>query len=579
MTDVNILIKAIDQAGSVLHKAAAEVGNLGKAGDTVAPGIGKANMSLTDFKSGIDLAMMAADTFMRVGKAAFDFTKEGAQLDFTRNKFDRLSASIGTTGDVLLKDLRRATRGLVSDADLVASATNFMTLGLVKTHDEAIRLTKVAGALGMNMNQLVLTLTNQTTMRFDALGVSVDGFDEKVKALKDSGMDANAAFNEAFLQQAEEQVAKVGEAADSSIAGFNRLETEIKNIGDTIQMVLAPAAGDLFGQLGNLIGVSNQLWQAVANGNMTYWEAVKVWGEMQWTGKTAEETYQELTAATDENTEATKENTAANIEAQGPQALTTTQIRELGVEIGKTSGATRNFADDIYESGPAYDEMTGKLDAAEQAVRNLSIAFGDLTNQKLAEESYRAIQAAWDEGLLSEEAYRGEMAKVAATLGDQSAEAINASIKLALLKRDYETGKISLEEYLEKVQALNSELNGIPKNIQVLISIRTEGDAMLAELKGGGIYNPYGGGKPGGGKTGKGLALGGSFIIPPGYPNDSFYLGMGHYGQSGERVTVTPDGGSPASGMNITQTNIYNNIPAPDPLSQVRMLGLLYGGA
>ena len=78
------------------------------------------------------------------------------------------------------------------------------------------------------MNQLVLTLTNQTTMRFDALGVSVADFDEKVKALEESGLSAQDAFTEAFLQQAEEQIEKVGSAADTTMGNFMQLEAAVK---------------------------------------------------------------------------------------------------------------------------------------------------------------------------------------------------------------------------------------------------------------------------------------------------------------------------------------------------------------
>jgi hypothetical protein len=117
-----------------------------------------------------------------------------------------------------------------------------MALGLANSYDEVVRLSKVVGGLGMDMNQLVLTLTNQTTMRFDALGVSVDGFDAKVKALKDSGMDANAAFKEAFLQQAEAQLAKIGDKADTGAGSIMRMEASFANLADTLKMKVAPAA-------------------------------------------------------------------------------------------------------------------------------------------------------------------------------------------------------------------------------------------------------------------------------------------------------------------------------------------------
>jgi hypothetical protein len=176
-------------------------------------------------------------------KKAFDLGKEGAELLMMRERFDNLSESIGTTSDALLSDLSTATRGLYTESQLVASATDLMGLGLAKTHDEAVRLAAVASALNMNMNQLVLTLTNQTTMRFDSLNVSVDGFKENLKALQDQGYDTNAAFTEAFLQQAEGQIEKVGHAADSALGPFLQLEAQAKRLGETIKQDLANELG------------------------------------------------------------------------------------------------------------------------------------------------------------------------------------------------------------------------------------------------------------------------------------------------------------------------------------------------
>ena len=116
----------------------------------------------------------------------FAFGKAGAELEYAQGKFDNLAASIGTTSDALKNDLRGATKGLVADSELVASAGDFMALGLAKTHDEVVRLTRVAGALGMDMNQLVLTLTNQP-------GVKVAGHIYGINQYFNNGTKAVAA--------------------------------------------------------------------------------------------------------------------------------------------------------------------------------------------------------------------------------------------------------------------------------------------------------------------------------------------------------------------------------------------------
>ena len=194
-----------------------------------------AAMSLSTVMTGMYSAtQLVAQGFQQIQKA-YEFFKGGAEIQFMETKFARLAASIGTTAQFLMTDLRAATRGTISDMELMASVTDLVGLGLANSHDEAVRLATVSAGLGMNMNQLVLTMTNMTTMRFDALGVRVDGFKEKVKALEQAGYSADEAFREAFLRQAEDQLKLVGNAADEAIGSFKRLEAQSKTFWDQLR--------------------------------------------------------------------------------------------------------------------------------------------------------------------------------------------------------------------------------------------------------------------------------------------------------------------------------------------------------
>jgi len=236
------------QIASLFASIGADTSGLQKGLKDAETQIDKTARSIEKSGQGLDFSMLvtgfnqALEIVNKLGEGirqAYAAASEGAQLEFAATKFANLSKSIGTTSELLLGDLKNATRGMMSDAQLMGSAGDLMALGLAKSHDEAVRLTNVAGALGMNMNQLVLTLTNQTTMRFDNLGVSVDGFKEKVKALEDAGMSANDAFKEAFLQQAEGQIAKVGSIAESSAGKLMMMESAFANLGDAIKLQLA----------------------------------------------------------------------------------------------------------------------------------------------------------------------------------------------------------------------------------------------------------------------------------------------------------------------------------------------------
>ncbi|MBX3048446.1 MAG: hypothetical protein KIT46_04465 [Anaerolineales bacterium] len=186
-------------------------------------------------------------------KKAYDLSKEGAQAEHDKQRFDRLALSIGSTGEALEAKLRPQLRGMISDAQMWASVSDLIGLGLAKDEEQAVRLAKVSSALNMNQNQLVLTLANQSRMRFDQLGVGLDGFDDKLKKLKASGLDVEAAFTEAFLQQAEEQVLKVGHAADSTLGSFLRLEAQagtawtnfLMQLGEWAEPVIDVAASGL----------------------------------------------------------------------------------------------------------------------------------------------------------------------------------------------------------------------------------------------------------------------------------------------------------------------------------------------
>ena len=268
---LEIIISAIDQASKELKELENELKGVGKAGDESS----KKTKSFGQQLNGMKMqALAVAGTVAAVGiamKKAFDLGKEGAQLEFTKQKFDNLTKSIGTVSDALMKDLRVATSGLVSDSELMGSATDFMSLGLANTHDEVVRLTSVAGKLGMDMNQLTLTLMNETTMRFDSIGVSVDGFDERLKGLKDTGMDTSAAFKEAFLQQAEKQIETVGDVSDSAMSSFMRMDKAATNLSDTLKLYMSPASKGA----ANIIANSLEAWEGAINVALVLDEALQ----------------------------------------------------------------------------------------------------------------------------------------------------------------------------------------------------------------------------------------------------------------------------------------------------------------
>lgn len=426
-----------------LDMASGEIKGLKKDLEGVDDNSKKASGGIGNLTSVVAQGAAAVTAFGFAAKKAFDLAKEGAMLEFTATKFDRLAQSVGTTKDALLSDLREATRGTTSDMELLAAATDFMSLGLAKSHDEVVRLSNVAGALGMNMNQLVLTLTNQTTMRFDAIGVAVDGFDERLQALKDTGMDTQEAFTEAFLQQAEEQIERVGHVAETSAGQFMQFEAAAANAGDSLKRGFA-------GVITPTIGVFNSLIDLFSVGA----SAVKMFG--------AEATGLPGIFRT----------------ASGELVTITELIRMYNGTMALAEGATDGWAASLLATEEAAETAGNAASATMDDLKGmtdqmiLSSVAGDMSADALRD---LAVQM-------------GFMSESEALLIEREKE----------LERQRQMGIISSSQYAQSVSSLRQALEDLPEDIRIQILLDIEGMGALNQLqratRSGGITGGGGGG-------------------------------------------------------------------------------------
>lgn len=387
-------------------------------------------------------AMNAAKVFGAVaGGAALAWQTigRGAELENAERRFGRLSESIGTTADSLENQLRAATRGTRSDMELMASAADLMGLGLAKNQDELVRMTRVSGALNMNMNQLVLTLTNQTTARFDQLGVSVDGFKEKVAALEAQGYDTNAAFKEAFLQQAEAQIAKVGDTADTTAGAMQRLTARAKNFVDDGLLYIAERSGPALEGLANYFDAVDRaqtdMNAAVAAGIITQDEA----------------------------------NTIVSLAARGHDQWQA-RLREVRGELTKVS----DRQEDAANTAAAYYVGMGKIAIAEHeamvagAFWNITLADAANAYQVGADaaDEYRTQLEKQREALITS---REEQARLTALTGDYFTTAVNAGAdSLVAFNRSVTTSGGLTAEQSANLGELTSAYERTQSNIRSL---------------------------------------------------------------------------------------------------------------
>lgn len=464
--NIGIGVNATDNASATLKNVNKELKNTGEEAKTAGE---KLKRSWTEMNQSFQLIENAVGKVWRAIKEVYSIAREGADLDFMASKFDNLTASIGTTTEALLRDLREASDGTLSDMQLMTSATDFLALGLANSHEEVVRLSTVSSQLGMDMNELVLTLTNQTTRRFDQLGVSVAGFDEKVQALKDSGMEASAAFNEAFLQQAEEQIERVGSATEESIGSFMRLEAAWANATDTAKRQLVPAfegVAEAFANMLTLIPDNvdelERLTEEVKSGKISYEEYKESVDDVLDSLHIEIDAHGELKAVrrgAEDGIDALKDSTIYYSEAAYHAALQT--------QLWKAD------SDAITESLGNQEEATIEV---EDATNNAVAAMKKYSEQLLFQiasqglNEYQALQLAYAMGLVDE-------------------KTVYATQKAMDYKTMLDEGIITLAEYNQYIVDLDAALEGLPRDINIDVWLKAhglEGIQQIATMGGGG---------------------------------------------------------------------------------------------
>lgn len=184
-----------------------------------------------------------------VGMAG-DLAQAGMQVQALERNFVALSGE----GIASLEGLRRATRGMVSDAELMQSATQYLAMGLADTSKQAGDLIGVATQLALVMGrdvsgavgEFAQLLANQSMMRLDQFGISASRVEARMKDLQlaNKGMTKETAFTTATMAEAQITLARVGDQADTGLgqtaklqAGWANLRAELgKRIDATVAM-------------------------------------------------------------------------------------------------------------------------------------------------------------------------------------------------------------------------------------------------------------------------------------------------------------------------------------------------------
>lgn len=456
--------------------------------------------SFTELASKISLAQQGIQMFAQGVQKVYDLGKAGAELDRTRGQLDKLAVSIGTTSDALLNKMADASGGLMSNAEMINAATQIISLGLADNETDVIRLASIVSELGWDMQQVILTFANNSTMRLDALGLSVQDVTSKAKALEEQGFDADKAFDLAVLEAAEEKIGLVGSQAETASGQFAIFEANIKDAGDELKLLAMDAVLPI-------ITGYNEMVAATDNANNSYERQAVLLGLV---------TNEEL-----DTEEAT---------------------RDLGAAMMWTSAHVGEFDDAVEDAVPSVEELadaTRKLGETNQTVLEyiqstidaiLSYADPEFLQAKLILESLVGL---WEQGQIPLETLGILASDLQTTL--TNGESVMDSAAANFLELMNNAGGAA-----DEVGRLERLLAAVSGDYYVRLFVDQIGDISLDAGSGGidiGDVGGLGGLPPG--QTdpeGPGNHSGANFVVPPGFPNDSFPMRV----ESGEHVQVTP---------------------------------------
>jgi hypothetical protein len=179
-----------------------------------------------------------------LAQGAYDLARHGAEVEALAGAYEGLATRAGTSGDAMLQKLRTASRGTISDFDLMQSANRAMMLGVSDDADQLAALLEQAAARGRAMgmgtsqafNDLVTGIGRVSPLILDNLGIVTGGekvFEDYAKSVGKAA-DSLTDFErkQALANLVLSQPVQMG--AGLPIESFERAEATVKNFKDGV---------------------------------------------------------------------------------------------------------------------------------------------------------------------------------------------------------------------------------------------------------------------------------------------------------------------------------------------------------
>jgi len=462
---LEIQVLARNLAKDALKQAQEDLKGVGeaakKSSEEGEKGSKKFGMSLTELKSGIDLAVGGLKTMAEVGKQAFEFAQQGAVVNQTTASFKGMGVS--------LDELRAAARGTVDDMTLMSSTLTLMAgagpemqAALGEAAPQLLEMAKAANKLNPTLGDttflyqsIATAAKRQSAQIADNLGIVVkqgaayDAYAKKVgKAVTElTAEEQQLAFLNELLKSGNVLLEQAGNSTESAVDGYARLTTEVGNVTAKLQAAADTGLNPFINRAAAFISVSQKagvnLWSL--SGGIQFFKSM----------------LDDSIVALDDNTSSlTAQETAlkrAELTAQAYAAAYTPVLEVTGNSADRFNQYSQALATSEAAAAAALQksyELAEAQRAAAQAAAEAQSAFlagaaalGEYSTAQVAQQQIDALRTAMEQGKLSEEQFVAAQQNVLVGFGLLSEAEIAGQSRLDALTQMYLSGAITAQEY------------------------------------------------------------------------------------------------------------------------------------
>lgn len=585
MADLRIRVTAVNQASPALRQVQKEVGGIVSQSSKLVKGNEEVARSFRSLQG----ELLGAGAVLAGGvltvKEFYGAAREGASMMRLKESSRNLAKGMGADMDVIVASVRKASNYTVSELGAIESVSKAMMLGLGADTEKYSQLMQIAAfrgrAMGLSTEQafsdIVRGIGRMSPLILDNLGIVVDGeatmeaYAESVGKVADELTRAEkvSALFARVLDEGNLLMEQSGGFADDALSAYERQEARMQDlvnrgkewlsVNTDLPQVLYQATfaqGDLNTALEE---ESRRLLIASSSfEEYSHW----LWELSDRTGITIARVRKhalgsnEVTYAYERAIVVQEDYNASLVEGETEMESYKKSLREVKEQI-----------DEISPPDLSPEEIIANIKVVTEAVQESGNTIADFATEwgdkRLVEggDAWREFFGGIDEvagtGIVSMHDFKDASEDIFQTWlqsGKTAEDTAKMNEELKKLNAEQVFGVnldvLGTEDAREAADAL-AEINGIPRDMifnVVLNAAGISGDtggigaaemAAGVDLNGNGII---------------GYARGGSFVVPPGYPGDSYVTTMGL--TSGERVTVTP---ANQGGGGLSRVNFYGS--------------------